>query len=110
MVTAATSNLVGSVSFWKRRLNRYAKAVNVNVTRRLHEYQKSTALLEMLLIWADLLEINVLGERSRTLRFDPQRSVNPDFRLAADPQKAAIRSNTAYKALANLDYLCVLET
>jgi hypothetical protein len=29
----------------------------------------------MLLIWADLLEINVLGERLRTLRFDPLRSV-----------------------------------
>ena len=82
MVTAGTSNLVGSVSSWKRRLNRYAKAANVNVRRRLHEYQKSTALLEMLLIWADLLEINVLGERSRTLRFDPLLPVGYDFTLS----------------------------
>jgi len=39
--------------------------------------------------------------------FDPEQPYNPDFRLAADPQKAAIRSNTAYDVLANLDCLCV---
>jgi len=51
--------------------------------------------------------MNLMRRRSRR---DPEQTYNPDFRMTADPQKAAIRSNTAYKVLANLDCLCVLET